>query len=179
MAHMYLMVGVSGAGKTTFSKKFAEEHGLLRLGIDDLYAKINGDECKHVNTFDVWIEFFKAIHETEINDIDCVIDTNALTWHQRMQFIEWFPTFTHHIIYIETDHELCKKNNKSRKRQVPDDKMDRMIEELEVPHPTLDTRWDSIIHVKNVNNQFYEPKYYGPVRVHKFDNNNQHDVIVR
>lgn len=157
MADMYLMSGVSGAGKTTFSKEFAEKNGLLRLGIDEFYAKINGDECKHYNAFDVWIEYFKAIHEAEINGLDCVLDTNALTWHQRMQFVEWFPTFKKHIIFIDAKHDLRKKNNKSRRRQIPDKIMDKMADELEIPSPGLDTEWDSIIHIKNIDNKFMEP----------------------
>lgn len=157
MANMYLLSGGSGAGKTTFSKEFAEKNGLLRLGIDDFYAKINGDECKHYNTFDVWIEYFKAIHEAEVNGIDCVLDTNALTWHQRMQFVEWFPTFKKHIIFIDAKHDLRKKNNRSRKRQIPDDVMDKMAAEMEIPSPGLDTEWDTIVHIKNIDNKFMEP----------------------
>ena len=34
---MYLMCGCSGAGKTTYSKKFAKENNLKYLGIDDFY----------------------------------------------------------------------------------------------------------------------------------------------
>ena len=37
MAKMYLMCGLSGAGKTTFAKKFAEENDLIYLSIDDFY----------------------------------------------------------------------------------------------------------------------------------------------
>jgi predicted kinase len=157
MANMYLMSGLSGSGKTTYSKKFAEENNILRLGVDEFYEKINGDECRHYNKFEVWVEFFKAIHDAEMNGVDCIIDTNALTWHQRMQFVEWFPTFKKHIIFIDAKRELCKNNNRSRRRQIPDDVMDKMASNLEVPVPGIDTNWDSIIHIKNINNEFMEP----------------------
>jgi predicted kinase len=154
MAKMYLMCGCSGAGKTTFSKEFAKKNNLLRLGIDEFYEMVNGDECLHTNTFEVWISFFLAIHEAEINNIDCVIDTNALTWHQRMQMVEWFPTFERYLIYIDADEELRKTNNMARRRQVPDDAMDKMAKQLQIPSPELDTEWDHIIHIKNVDNSF-------------------------
>lgn len=157
MAKMYLMCGCSGAGKTTFSKEFAAKHNIKYLGIDEFYALVNGDECIRLNTFEVWIEFFKAIHDAEVHDIDCIIDTNAITVCHRKQFIEWFPTFEHHLIYIEADAELRKKNNLLRRRQVPEDVMDRMTKQLEVPFFELNTEWDSITYIKNINNTFTEP----------------------
>lgn len=154
---MYLMCGISGSGKTTFSQSLERKTGIKRLGIDDFYKKINGDECKHDNTFNVWIEFFKAIQEMSLQKRDCIIDTNALTWHQRMQFIEWFPNFTHHIIFIDADFSLQKKNNKSRHRQVPDSAMDKMLIKLEKPTKELDKDWKTIVHIQNVNNVFQPP----------------------
>ena len=155
MAKMYLMCGCSGAGKTTFSKAFAEEYNLKYLGIDDFYALVNGDECLHINTFEVWIEFYKAIHDAEINNIDVIIDTNAITESHREQFIEWFPTFEHHLIYIDTSPELRKKNNKSRRRQVPDDAMFKMQIKLQIPR--IAEHFKTITIIKNVENNFMEP----------------------
>ena len=154
MAKMYLMCGCSGAGKTTFSKAFAKEHNLKYLGIDDYYALVNGDECLHTNAFDVWIEFYKAIHEAEVDDIDVIIDTNAITRSHREQFIEWFPTFEHHLIYIEASETLRKKNNMSRRRQVPDDVMDRMTALLEKP---INESFKTITYIFNLNNEFQRP----------------------
>lgn len=155
MAKMYLMCGCSGAGKTTFAKEFAKEHDLEYLGIDDFYALINGDECIHTNTFEVWIEFYKAIHKAEINDIDVIIDTNAITKSHREQFVEWFPTFEHHLIYIDAVPELRKKNNKSRRRQVPDEVMDKMHSRLQVP--LEHEQFKTITRIINSANNFMEP----------------------
>ena len=152
MAKMYLMCGCSGAGKTTFAKAFSKEHNLKYLGIDDFYALVNGDECLHINTFDVWIEFYKAIHEAELNDIDIIVDTNAITRSHRDQFIEWFPTFEHHLIYVQASYELRKKNNKSRRRQVPDDVMDTMHMKLQTP--LLDEQFKTITIITNLENNF-------------------------
>lgn len=158
MAKMYLMCGCSGAGKTTFSKEFAKKHNLKYLGIDDFYASYNGDELDRSNTFEVWIEFWKAIHEAEVNSMDCIIDTNALTVCDRTQFIDWFSDFEHHLIYIETEAKLREKNNYSRRRHVPDDVMVKMANRLVVPsYDSDDARWKTISIVKNVNNVFLEP----------------------
>ena len=158
MAKMYLMCGCSGSGKTTFAKQFAAERNLKYLGVDEFYAKVNGDECLHINTFEVWIEFFKAIHEAEINNEDCIVDTNALTRCHREQFIEWFPTFEHHLIWIMANVDLRKRNNLSRRRQVPDSVMDRMTLQFEMPVPELENiKWKSMALVNNRNNNFETP----------------------
>lgn len=158
MPKMYVMCGISGSGKTSLSTKIAKDNNIKRLGIDDFYAKINGDECKHENTFNVWIAFFQEIQNTFINGEDCIIDTNALVWHQRMQFIEWFPNFEHHLIFIDAPLELQKKNNQSRRRKVPDDVMNKMAEKLQKPTAELDKNWDSITYIENKENVFQQPK---------------------
>lgn len=159
MPNMYLVCGVSGSGKTTLSKKLAELNNIKRLGADDFYALVNGDECKHINTFEVWIEFFKSIHDAEMKGEDVLIDTNALTYSQRVQFVEWFPSFTHHIIFLNADHELRKRNNKSRRRQIPDDIMDNMALRVQMPTVELDKEWDTITYIFNKHNVFEKPVF--------------------
>ena len=154
MSKMYLMSGLSGAGKTTYARMIADKMNLRYLGVDDFYAHINGDECIRENKFNVWIEFWKAIHNAEINNIDCVVDTNALTIHQRKEFIEWFPTFEHHLIYVYTDESQRYVNNKLRKRQVPNNVMAQMSKKLEVPNKETDSDWKTITYIMNLNHKF-------------------------
>lgn len=161
MKRMFLMCGCSGAGKTTFAKRFAKKHNLRYIGVDDFYAKVNGDECLHTNVFEVWIEFFKAIHEAEEEGVSCVVDTNAITRCHREQFVEWFPTFEHHLIYIKAGPALRMINNLSRRRQVPVEEMDKMTERLEVPYSGTECKdWKTIRMIKNENNVFSTPVYW-------------------
>lgn len=165
MAKMYLMCGLSGAGKTTFAKKFAEENDLVYLSIDDFYKKAGGIYTDETG-FEVWIEFFKTIHLLEKYRCNILIDTNAPTFVKRQQFIDWFPSFNeYNLIYIAIDdEELRKKNNASRGRVVPVDEMERMRKEFEEPvdffrgyqrvYACPEVRWDNIFVYKNVNNTF-------------------------
>lgn len=169
MAKMYLMCGLSGVGKTTYAKKFAEENELFYLGIDEMYAKINGDECIHENQFKVWHKFFEVIHDLEVNNVDCVIDTNAITLCHRTQFLDWFPTFEPHLIFVDADEALRWENNKRRRRVIPDEVMFQMWRNSELPekftdgefwYDTEDARWKTISYIKNNNNHFEEPKLW-------------------
>lgn len=181
MAKMYLMCGLSGAGKTTFAKGLAEEYNLVYLSIDDFYKEyesiirniyiLNGIEPEKESIYDnndasfkVWIRFFEEIHRLERMEKNILIDTNAPTFVKRQQFIDWFPSFDeYNLIYIAIDdEELRRKNNASRGRVVPADEMKRMRMEFEEPvefysddpfsYGPYEKRWNRVIVYRNVNN---------------------------
>ena len=166
MAKMYLMCGLSGAGKTTFAKKFAEENNLAYVSIDDFYKRKANGIYNDDTGFEVWIDFFKTIHMLERFRCNILIDTNAPTFVKRQQFIDWFPSFDeYNLIYIAIDdEELRKKNNASRGRVVPVDEMERMRNEFEEPVDVFrsnnlayeypECRWNNVIVYRNVNNTF-------------------------
>ena len=158
MAKLFLMCGCSGCGKSTFAKEFAKRKNILYFGIDEFYEKYNGDECRHVNTFDVWITFYQAIHDAEMKGLDIIVDTNALTKSSRDQFLDWFPTFEHHLIFMDCLDELRDKNNQARRRVVPKEKMEEMRRKLEVPYQWKeDYRWKSIAFIWNDKNKIRMP----------------------
>lgn len=158
MAKMFLICGISGVGKTTLSQRLSKKHNLLRLGIDDFYAKVNGDEKDRRNKFNVWIEFFEAIHEAEENNIDCVVEASGLTRHQRREFVEWFPTFDHHLVFIEADADLRNKNNVARERVVPGWRIADMENRVQRPNLETDDCFDTLTFITNKDNVFSEPK---------------------
>jgi predicted kinase len=158
MVKMFLVCGISGVGKTTLSYRMAEKHNLLRIGVDDFYAKVNGDERDRSNKFEVWIEFFQAIHAAEKAGMDCVVEISGLTRNQRMEFIDWFPTFEHHLIFIEAAAELRNMNNKSRARTVPEWRIAEMESRVQLPNLDTDDCFDTIAFITNKDNVFAKPQ---------------------
>lgn len=152
MARMILICGASGCGKTTFARQLARSEGLLHFTPDDFYALINGDECIHENLFEAWSAMFLAIHTAERNGKDCIVDTNALTVGQRAEFLDWFPGFEHHLIYIEASEQLRQRNNRQRRRVIPEDAIVRMTRDIVPVTPEEDPRWKSISCWKNEDN---------------------------
>lgn len=152
-ATFILICGLSGAGKTTLAKQIAESMNLKYLGADEFYEKVNGDEQIHTNKFEVWIELFKAVHECETDGIDCIVDSNALSASGRDEFINWFPNFDHHLIYVDADDTLRLLNNHCRKRKIPDDVMMGMRAKAEPPvWCRMDKKWKSLIRIQNFDN---------------------------
>ena len=144
MSKLYVMCGMSGSGKTTFAKRFAEEHDLHYLCPDDFYRVYNGDECRHYNEFEIWMALFRALHMAEQQGIDTIFDTNTPTYSDRCQMLTWFPSFEHHLIYIRADLELCLQNNRSRRRVIPQEEMDKMALHFQPPMFGEDNRWETI-----------------------------------
>lgn len=153
---MYLMSGLSGAGKTKFAKDFAKKRGLRYLCPDDFYAVVNGDDRIHEHEFEVWMAFFQAVRLAEQDGVSCIIDTNALTVVHRTQFLDWFPGFDHVLIYISASLELCQQNNKNRRRVIPEGELLRMHHRLQVPTKDEDPRWGDLIMLRNNNNESFE-----------------------
>lgn len=77
MSKLYLMTGVSGSGKTTFAKEFAEKNNLRCLNIDNFYYATFGDENMHKHEFDVWMMFYRAI---ELASRDLVRLYKSIDW---------------------------------------------------------------------------------------------------
>ena len=125
MAKMICLCGISGSGKTTWAKGFMAKHpDWLYFNPDEYYARINGDECDRRNVFEVWHSLFRDVHTAVLNNKNVLIDSNNLTFHQRMQWIEWFPEFEDFIlIYFEEVFNICLERVNNRIRTIPRHKM--------------------------------------------------------
>lgn len=152
---LYLMCGLSGSGKTTFAKSFAEENDLLYLNPDKFYELYNGDERRHYHEFEIWMALFRALHMAEQDGVSVVFDTNSPTIVNRSQILDWFPDFEPHLIYIEASKELCRKNNLSRRRVIPEEEMERIFRSFQPPEFDEDSRWKTIRVLRNENNDGY------------------------
>ena len=141
MAKMFLMCGHPGSGKSTYAKELAKQNHYRYLSIDDMYAAFNGDPTSHENKFDVWITFFRQIHAAEVAGQDVVVDTNAPTYCDRAEFLNWFSDFEHHLIWVDALQKLCLENNEKRSRVIPKGTGRRSM-------------WKSISWIENTDNHF-------------------------
>lgn len=158
MARMFLMCGHPGSGKSTYARELVRKNGFRYLSIDDMYATFNGDPTSHDNKFDVWMTFFRQIHAAEVAGQDIVVDTNAPTRADRYEFLNWFSSFEHHLIWINAPEWLCLENNKNRSRVIPEDQMKKLFTLFEVPGPQemyycqCRSKWESISVIFNTAN---------------------------
>jgi len=149
--NFYLVCGISGGGKTLLSHRIYElnkDKIDVVLDVDEYYAKINGDELIRKNTFQVWHTLFQDIHDLEMDRKNILLTTNSLTVAQRNQFVEWFPTFRHHILWVTSPKERCLKGNAQRRRQVPESALLHQWDNMEFPNAN-EKGWDTITQITN------------------------------
>lgn len=124
--NFYLICGISGGCKTTLTEHIVKKNPrILIYDVDKYYEIINGDECDRSNPFEVWIKLYQDVHDSMVKGKDIILTVNALTVSQRRQFIEWFPDFNHHCLWVCTPKARCFEGNRQRRRHVPDDKLEK------------------------------------------------------
>lgn len=156
MGRMILVCGLSGVGKTTFIKKMKEKPDYENwkvISVDDIYQEIDPNRT---DKFRVWITFFEKINSAMKNGDDVIIETSALTYTDRAQFITWFPDFSaHYMIYINiATEELRFKNNQYRNRTIPTEILKKQKEKLAAPGKEDIALWDIIVKIHNKDNKF-------------------------
>lgn len=157
MSVMRLMCGPSGAGKTTYAKQLAEKYPNARyLNIDEFYKTYHGGREIHDHEFEVWIQFFEAIHAAEQDGVDVIIDTNAPSEVDRVQFIKWFNFDRYCLYVIDASWAVCKANNQKRTRKVPEDYLAYMHSHFFPPKDYEYLKWNTITWLINDGEHFIE-----------------------
>lgn len=152
---MVLICGCSGVGKSTLAEKLADRFDYRHIDVDKFY-EIPG-ETGRKDKFEAWISMFRQLNALGKLGRDCIVDTAGLTSSSRDEFLNWFPEFEHHMVYVEADDRLRQKNNESRERRVPAEIMMRQYINAERPvWRTMDKGWVSYTRVVNSNNNKYD-----------------------
>lgn len=118
MATLYVMVGIPGAGKTTYAKtKFGHA---VRIGSDDLRKEFFGKELT--------LRGYRMIHRTMLQRAseslregrDVVIDCMNASVRARSAYFQILPKGTFiAAVYLKTPVREALRNNRNRSRHVP------------------------------------------------------------
>lgn len=157
---LYVICGPSGAGKTSYATQLSKKiKDADYIPIDYLYRQshINTAEKRKRFKFDIWIMFMKEIRRHELHNRSLIIETCCPTTTSKLQFIEWFPGFEHHFIYIEASKQLCMRNNASRPtHKLTNEELFYNFRQNKFdPAAFKDPRWKSAIRLHNIGNKKY------------------------
>lgn len=132
MADFYVMCGVPGSGKTTHSKRMAEEHGLERFSFDEM-------RCFRLE------EFMRPALESIREGKSVILDSTNLRVNVRrkvLQAVAGIPC-KKIAVYMDTPLEECIRRNANREARLQDCIIESTHRSLQPP--TLDEGWDEII----------------------------------
>lgn len=142
---LYIMVGLSGAGKSTVAKEIAEtEENTIIVSSDAIREELTGkveDQSKNEEVFKV---FHKRIREALENNTNVIADATNITMRSRRAIIENVKGIEcRKIAYlIPRPFDQCKLDNLNRQHPVPEEVLDGQLRKFQIPF--YEEGWDLI-----------------------------------
>ena len=142
---LYIMVGLSGAGKSTIAKEIAEtEENTIIVSSDAIREELTGkveDQSKNEEVFKV---FHKRIREALENNTNVIADATNITMRSRRAIIENVKGIEcRKIAYlIPKPFDQCKLDNLNRQHPVPEEVLDGQLRKFQIPF--YEEGWDLI-----------------------------------
>ena len=136
MVNLILFCGSPGSGKTTLSKKIADEQNAIRLSFDEMRC------FQHKELIPRAVEALR-------NDKNVVVDSVYTRAEWRKAILEATKNIDckHILIYMNTPLEECICRNANRTHSLPEFMVIGIYNSFEMPN--LDEGWDEIIEVKH------------------------------
>ena len=148
MPKLYMLIGISGSGKSTWAQNMAtySEREVIVCSSDDLRAELFGD----VNEQGRNPELFEELHKRVINALieDCIVcyDATNLSSKRRAAFLNLVRTKVAdcqcEAIIFPVLPKVALERNAARKRHVPEEVILRQIRQFEMPQ--WYEGWDNI-----------------------------------
>ena len=152
MKTLIMLSAVPAAGKTTWAKKYQEEHqNVYIINSDDVRLEItHGDYQDHSHQKEVWELYEKRIHEyAKLGDdvtviLDALNDVNAV----RLKYLNTTPEYDKKILVLfPTSLDKSLKYNSERvwPNKVPDDILIALNNKFEEPSKEVLDLVDEVI----------------------------------
>ena len=155
MKTLILLSAIPGSGKSTWAKKYQAEHKNTFIVASDAIRKelFGSEEC-----FDdekrVWKVFNERLNEhvEDMEDLTVIADATHLSNRLRKQYFDLTPKFDKHVLVVfDIPFEVSLYQNSMRARKVPNDVMEKLRKEYEVPSKEIEDSYDEIIYIRDIS----------------------------
>lgn len=127
--HLTFFCGKMGAGKSTLSRKIANETDAVLLSEDEWLATLYGQEIQDFSDYLKYSSRIKPLVKSHVQDllsigVSVVMDFPGNTLKQRAWFQDIFEQteYPHKLIYLNVSDELCLKQIRHRREACPERK---------------------------------------------------------
>lgn len=134
MSKLYVTIGIPGAGKSTWLENNKDSLDYVIHSSDNIRAELGDVNDQSKNEL-VFTTLHKRIKEDLLNGKNVAYDATNLKRKNRLHFlrqIEHIPCEKICVLFA-TPIECCKANNANRERKVPEEVIERMIRNFEIP----------------------------------------------
>jgi len=155
MTKLIMGIGVSGAGKTTVLKSFAQKNNYVYLCPDNIREELTGDSLDQSQNKEVWELARRRLAELLQSGQTVVFDATFVDSRIRKDFL----SFARQIgvekiqgVWLDIPREVSQERNQSRQRVMPDYAIDRQYAQIEQSIPQLDDGFDDIFRLDQDQN---------------------------
>ncbi|WP_135458427.1 AAA family ATPase [Vibrio echinoideorum] len=124
MTKIYFVCGFIGSGKTTYSKKLAEEHGAFRFSIDEWMIPLYGEHMDR-EVFDSRLATLQQLFKESASQlfslgVSVIFDFGFWTKADREAFADWALSIgvDSEVHYLDIPFDTCKQRAFSRNSEL-------------------------------------------------------------
>lgn len=179
MTTFIMMVGLPGSGKSYKANRLAEEYSANIHSSDSIREELSGD----INNQDINDLVFKTLHNRIKEDLrngkNCIYDACNISYKRRMAFLQELKNIPCEKICVlmATPYKECLKNNAGRERVVPEEILERMYKNFNIPF--FYEGWNQIM--VDYGKEEYHGYYGYPTSLMEltmnFDQDNKHHTL--
>ena len=174
---LWVMVGLSGSGKSSVAKEIAENNpNTIIVSLDNIGEELTGDYGNQENNEEVFKVFRKRIREALENNMNVIADATNITMRSRRAIIENVKGVDCcKIAYlIPKPFEQCKIDNLNRPHPVPEEVLDKQLRKFQIVF--YEEGWDLIKrHGFFKQNELALESIY--LKMENFDQKNPHHTM--
>ncbi len=173
------MVGLPASGKSTYAQTLSEQYNAIICSSDHIREELFNDVNDQSHNAEVFKELYIRIKNYLQNGQSVIMDSTNISYKRRMAFLQELKNIPCEKICIlmATPYKECLKNNANRDRVVPEEVIERMYKNFNIPF--FYEGWNQII--VEYGKEEYHGNYGYPTSLMEltmsFDQNNKHHTL--
>ena len=177
MTDFYMMIGLSGSGKTHFGRAIAKNNNAVYVSSDLFRKEKYGDESIQGDNEELFDSVYRIILQHLANEKSVVFDATNLNYKRRMSFLQRIKSVkcSKIAIWVATPVQACLKNNESRERKIPEYVIDRQFKSFTIPQ--YFEGWDNIEIIWNIRDELNYDAEVIFEYLDKMEQDNSHHVL--
>ena len=150
---LFVMIGISGSGKSTYAIKLAKEYNATIVSTDSIRQELFGSEDNQTNNKLVFTTAFNRIKTLLNNKQNVIFDATNVTNKSRINLKKQLSLMWENIetiaVIINTPFEIAIKQNNLRNRKVPYSVIEKQYKNLINGYDKIKELYSNVIIINN------------------------------